>query len=573
MSEEKKESWLKRAWKRSKKYIIGLFIATTPTTVSANPTANASPESPNAVKIGLKISTPSDKTQQLSDSVKIDLLTAEINDMAIGIYKDKKLDLTKIQSHEIGGLFESNLDPCAKTSNYVGICQLNRNNTLPKFIREYCAASEHFKSLAKFKTARACHTKEFDNAWDKVNKGPHAKEFTELQNEALFKYAYENTFNSLAKTGFFPEIKNSSDCETLDHLIYAAGVKSSANQNPWRTAEIYIRTFNDMCVEVLTKQGIKAHTNYQTSDWLCYKSKKRGGTKKYNRLVSDAIQEMHLNFDLIRKYNVSIDLSIENITLQTYKTKTKAFGEMGNRYREDIGEAKLIKDLILFVKKQKELALLKSQKERIQEFDNQKINVSGFYALSSKTLQQQIDLSSNELTELTQTIQQHIEQQKIQVLKKAHNKYKNPIAYLMAEAKAKANAKKQQSKNYSLANLKKDKKNGNLARARAAVKREQQNNEELLTIAQNIVDSSNNSLLRPEEITLTAVTTKVPQTGGNPPILENEERKADVQMHEKTEAQIKKEKQREKKLEKMYKYNAHYRKAVDDARAARREKV
>ena len=463
-TEQKKDPWYKRVWNKSKTFIMGLVMTVAPAGASANPTGNASPNSPDAVKVGMNLNANHSKKSSSADfNTLVANLETEVNSFAHQSYMGHKVNFLNYKSHAAGGTFESGNNPCAKTSRYVGVCQLNRDNTLPRFIREYCAKSKHFQSLAKYKTAQACHTKEFDAAWDKVSKGPHAAEFLELQDEALYKYQYDNAFTVLGKTGFFPQINNAQECETPENIVYASGIKSCANQNPLRTPEIYIRAFNDLCVEALAKKGIKAHTNYQNSDWLCYKSAKRGGLKKYHNLVSQAVQDMNKNYELLQKHGISADLSLTNITLQTYKTKKKAFGKMGKRYDENVGEPKLIKDLALFVQKQQDLAMLKGQKEKVQKIEEEKINVSGFYALSPEGFQQQINITSNDMAQLRQKLKESIEGQKVEQLKPNKDmRTKGPFSRLIANAKNNAHRK-----NLTLAEVKKANE-----RARAALRRE-----------------------------------------------------------------------------------------------------
>ena len=333
------ESWFKKTLKKAKLYGLGLLFSSAPLTASAQQesTLKAVPD------------------KQLADakpvvSNKIEKLQKDLQDGLFAHYKELNINLDSMQPQEVAHVFESACNPCITDGNksilhakYLGLCQMDINTTLPKFIETKCKNSKHFSSLYKFKKNKTIRSTAFMQEWRKLSHGPHAAEFENQQFIFMFESHYQNIFDRLAETGYFPKI-TLDNCASSQNFIYTAAVMSCANQNPKRTPEIFLRTLNDKCKDELKKNGIKPKNSYNSR------------IDNKNRIPA-LKKDLEQNISLLIENGLEIDDNHNTIALETYETKKVVFGKMGGRYTE---ERKLLEEKAERLQKQALLQSLKS---------------------------------------------------------------------------------------------------------------------------------------------------------------------------------------------------------------------
>lgn len=322
------ESWIKKTLNKVKLYGLGLLFSSAPLTASA--------QENNITDTNHK-DVPA---KQLADAKpvvnsKIEKLKKELQDGLFAHYKGLNINLDSIQPQEVAHVFESGLNPCItdgqkpiSSAKYLGLCQMDINTTLPKFIEAKCKNSEHFSSLYKFKKNKNIRSSAFMQEWRKLSHGPHAAEFEKEQFLFMFDLVYQNVFDKLSETGYFPKI-TLDNCTSPQNFVYTAAVMSCVNQNPKRTPEIFLRTLNNKCKDELKKNHINAKTTFNPK-------------KDYKTRMNALQKDLEQNISLLMENGLEIDDNHNTIALETYETKKVVFGRMGGRYTQ---ERKLLEDL------------------------------------------------------------------------------------------------------------------------------------------------------------------------------------------------------------------------------------
>lgn len=313
-------------------------------------------------------------------------LQQELSKTKFTKYKGLNIDLDSIQPQEIAHVFESGCNPCItdnfkpiRTAKYIGLCQMDINTVIPRFIEEKCKNSTHFSSLYTFKKNKKIRTAAFMNEWRKLSYGPYAAEFEHAQFSFMFEIVYQNIFDKLHKTGYFPEI-NIENCANPENFIYSAAVMSCVNQNPKRTDEIFLRTFNDMCKAELQKHKIPFANHFNPK-------------AEYKTKMPVLKQDLAKNIALLEKNGLEIDDSYTKIALETYSTKDIVFGKMGGRYKQ---ERKLLEEKLLRIKKMNTLQNLLTSPVMAQTIGDKNID----FATTSFAFHPEIEKEINILREI-----------------------------------------------------------------------------------------------------------------------------------------------------------------------------
>lgn len=319
---ERKESFLEKILHKGKVWATSILLMTSSQVAQAQNTPFQ------------QTSSKEHKSEQLANAkptieTKLKRMEKELIESTFTQYKGLTINLDSIQPQEVAHVFESTLNPCITDGNrpiqsaqYLGLCQMAINSTLPNFIEQRCKDSEHFKSLYTFKKNKTIRSQKFMNEWRRLSLGAHAAEFEKEQFEFMFDIAYKQVFDKLSATGYFPEI-TLDNCASPENFVYSAAVMSCVNQNPKRTDEIFLRTFNNICIKALKENKIK------------YASSFNPHVKDYKARMKVLMADLHKNIALIEKNNIEIDDGYTNISLETYETKKTAFGKMGGRYDQE----------------------------------------------------------------------------------------------------------------------------------------------------------------------------------------------------------------------------------------------
>lgn len=164
-----------------------------------------------------------------------------------GTFKGLKVAYDKLLPQDIGHIFESGMNPVAmnastiENASFLGYYQmsLSKGGLMSKFVSRYGGKYPQLKG-------KQLKSPSFYNAYKSYATGAKAEAFHADMFELNYELVYKDIFEELARK--IPEIPpvTKDNCADPELLAWAGAVMSCANQNPSKTAGIFVQAYKNM---------------------------------------------------------------------------------------------------------------------------------------------------------------------------------------------------------------------------------------------------------------------------------------------------------------------------------------